>query len=59
MRKLLEDAGVHVVPTPLQAPNANVYAERFVRSIKHACLNRMVPFGGNHFRRALKEFVEH
>ena len=50
---------VHVVRTPLQAPNANVYAERFVRSIKHECLNRMVPLGENHFRRTLKEFVDH
>jgi hypothetical protein len=29
-----------VVRTPFQAPNANAYAERFVRSIKHECLNR-------------------
>ena len=28
VRHLLEDAGVHVVRTPLQAPNANAYAER-------------------------------
>jgi hypothetical protein len=33
-------AGIRVVQTPFQAPNANAYAERFVRSIKHECLNR-------------------
>ena len=44
VRQLLKDAGVHVVRTSLQAPNANAYAERFVRSIKHECLNRMVPW---------------
>jgi hypothetical protein len=27
-----------VVQTPLQAPNANAYAKRFVRSIKEECL---------------------
>jgi putative transposase len=59
VRQLLEDAGVHVVRTPLHAPNANAYAERFVRSIKHECLKRMVPLGEHHFRRALKEFVDH
>jgi len=30
-----------------------------VRSIKHECLNRMVPLGEHHVRRALKEFVDH
>ena len=59
VRQLLGDAGVHVVQTPFQAPNANAYAERFVRSIKHECLNRMVPLGERRFRRALKEFVDH
>ena len=59
VRRLLGDAGVHVVQTPCQAPNANAYAERFVRSIKHECLDRMVPLGERHFRRALKAFVDH
>ena len=59
VRRLLGDAGVHVVQTPFQAPNANAYAERFVRSIKHECLDRMVPLGEPHFRRTLKEFVAH
>ncbi len=59
VRQLLDDAGVHVVRTPFQAPNANAYAERFVRSIKHECLNRIVPLGEHHFRRALKEFIDH
>ena len=42
VRRLLGEAGVHVVQTPLQAPNSNAYAERFVRSIKHECLDRIV-----------------
>jgi putative transposase len=58
VRQVLGDAGVHVVQTPFQAPNANAYAERFVRSIKFECLDRMVPLGERHFRRALKEFVD-
>jgi transposase InsO family protein len=59
VRRLLGDAGVDVVQAPFQAPNANAYAERFVRSIKHECLDRMVPLGERHFRRALKAFVDH
>jgi len=33
--------GIRMVLTPERAPNANAYAERFVRSIKEECLNRM------------------
>jgi putative transposase len=59
VRRLLGDAGVHVVQTPFEAPNASAYAERFVRSIKHECLDRIVPLGERHFRQTLKEFVAH
>jgi putative transposase len=59
VRRVLGDAGVRVVQTPLQAPDANAYAERFVRSIKEECLDRMVPLGERHFRRAVAEFVAH
>jgi transposase InsO family protein len=45
--------------TPERAPNANAYAERFVRSIKEECLNRLIPLGEWHFGRAVAEFVEH
>ena len=34
VRRLLGDAGIDVVLTPVRAPNATAYAERFVRSIK-------------------------
>jgi transposase InsO family protein len=44
---------------PERAPNANAYAERFVRSIKEECLDRLVPIGERHFRRAVAEYVEH
>ena len=42
-----------------RAPNANAYAERFVRSIKEECLNRLIPCGERHHPRAVAEFVAH
>jgi putative transposase len=59
VRRQLGDAGIRVVQTPWRAPNANAYAERFVRSIKHECLNRIIPFGARHFRQTIAESVEH
>jgi transposase InsO family protein len=59
LRERLRDGGVRVVQTPYQAPNANAYAERFVRSIKAECLDRLIPLGEGHFRRAVAEFVAH
>jgi transposase InsO family protein len=58
-RQLIEDAGIHVVPTPYRAPNANAHAERFVRSIKEECLDRIIPLGERHVRRAVAEFITH
>jgi putative transposase len=43
----------------MHAPNCNAYAERFVRSIKEECLNRVIPLGERHFRRMMAEFVAH
>src|SRR5207302_3182274 len=59
VRERLSEAGVCVVQTPYHAPNANAYAERFVRSIKQECLNRVIPFGERHLRRTIAEFVAH
>jgi putative transposase len=59
VRQQFGDAGIRVILTPERAPNANAYAERFVRSIKEECLERIIPLGERHFRRAIAEFVEH
>jgi transposase InsO family protein len=59
VRGRLEEAGICVVQTPYRAPNANAYAERFVRSIKEECLDRVIPFGERHLRRTMAEYVEH
>ena len=58
-RRRLRAAGIRVVLIPERAPNANAYAERFVRSIKEECLDRLIPIGERHFRRAIAEFVQH
>jgi transposase InsO family protein len=59
VRERLREAGIRVVQTPFQAPNATAYAERLVRSIKYECLNRVIPLGDRHLRRTIAQFVAH
>jgi putative transposase len=59
VERWLATAGVRVVRTPARAPNCNAYAERFVRSVKEECLNRVVPLGERHWRTTLHEFAAH
>jgi transposase InsO family protein len=58
-RRIIHDAGVQIVLTPVQAPNANAYAERFVRSIRAECLDRRILLGERRLLRAVDEFVAH
>jgi putative transposase len=59
VRARLSEAGIRVVQTPYQAPNANAYAECFVRSVKEECLDRVIPLGDRHLRRTIAEYIEH
>jgi putative transposase len=58
VRARLGGAGIRLVRTPYRAPNANAYAERFVRSIKEECLDRD-PVWRTSLRPAMAEYVEH
>ena len=58
-KSMLSDAGVNVVLTPYRAPNANAHVERFIRSIKEECLDRMIIFGEAQLRRAITEYIAH
>jgi transposase InsO family protein len=55
----LAAAGVETVRLPPRSPNLNAFAERFVRTIKESCLDRLILVGERSLRRAIHEFVEH
>jgi putative transposase len=56
---MLADSGVKSVKLPPRSPNLNAYAERFVRTIKESCLNRMILFGEDSLRKSIQEFTAH
>jgi transposase InsO family protein len=58
-RSTLERGGVGIVRLPAPSPDLNAFAERFVLSIRAECLDRIVPLGERHLRRAVAEFVHH
>ena len=55
----LGTSGVKSVKLPPRSPNLNAHAERFIRTIKESCLERMILFGEGSLRKALHEFVAH
>jgi hypothetical protein len=50
---------VKSVKLPPRSPNLNAHAERFVRTIKESCLDRMILFGEGALRTATSQFVVH
>ncbi len=55
---VFESEGLHVIRTPFQAPNANAYAERWVRTIREECLDNILILNRKHLHRVLIEYTE-
>ncbi|MBR7837455.1 transposase [Actinospica durhamensis] len=51
--------GIEIVKTAPQAPRMNAFAERFVRTARNECTDRMLIAGPRHLHTVLNEFVEH
>jgi transposase InsO family protein len=51
--------GIEVLRSPPQAPRANAYAQRWVRTVRRECLDRMLIYSPRHLLAALGEFVAH
>ncbi len=58
-RGILVREGVHVIRLPPRSPNLNAFAERFVRSMKVECLNRMIFLGQSSLRHAVTQYLSH
>jgi putative transposase len=58
-RTILQSGGVQPILLPPRSPNLNAFAERWVRSIKHECLSKLVLFGEASLLRTLTEFLRH
>jgi len=51
--------GISIIRTPVKAPKANAFAERFVGTVRRECLDWMLIFSRRQLERTLRIYVEH
>jgi len=56
---VFESEDINIIRTPYRAPNANAFAERFVRTIREEMLDKVLVLNQAHLRRILIEFLEY
>jgi len=58
-RNMLKESEIEPVRLPPRSPNLTPHIERFMRSIKEECLEKMIFFGEKSLRNAVREFCRH
>jgi putative transposase len=56
---VFEAENIRIVRTPIQAPEANGIAERFVRTARSECLDWLLILSARHLEHALTVFIDH
>jgi putative transposase len=57
--EVFHSEGGEVLVTPVQAPRANAYAERWIRTVRAECLDRLLVVGRGHLAQIFRVDVEH
>ncbi len=56
---VLRSIGTQTICTPVRAPRANAYAERWVRTVRADCLDHLLIISRRHLERVLTEYTRH
>ena len=56
---VFKSAGFHVIQTPVRAPDANAYAERWVRTVREECLDHLLIMNQTHLKRVLNGYINY
>ena len=57
--EVFHSEGMRSIRTPVRAPRANAFAERFVGTVRRECLDRMLIFHRRQLEVVLSEFIDH
>ncbi len=57
--EVFRSEGMRILRTPVQAPRANAFMERWFGSLRRECLDRLLLLGRRHLERALHIYIEH
>ena len=57
--EIFRSEGIRIIHTPIRAPQANAYAERFVRSVRAECLDWLLIVGRRHLEQVLRAYTVH
>jgi Integrase core domain len=57
--EVFRSEGIKVIQTPIHAPQANAYAERFVRTVRAECLDWLLILGRRHLKHVLRTYTRH
>ena len=57
--EVFRSEAIKVIHTPIRAPQANAYAERFVRTVRAECLDWLLIVGRRHLEHVLRSYTAH
>src|SRR5207249_1444400 len=57
--EVFRSEGIRVIRTPIRAPQANAYAERFVRTVRAECLDWLLIISRRHLEHVLRSYTTH
>ncbi len=57
--EVVADEGIRIIRTPVQAPRANAFAERWVRTVRAECLDWTLIWNRRHAEQVLSIYVKH
>jgi transposase InsO family protein len=57
--EVFRSVGAEVVVTPFRSPRANAFAERWVRTVRTECTDKVLVFSRRHLEEVLREYVRH